>query len=288
MKKSLLGLLLAFTIFSACKETETTSIDVTGTAVITGTVKADIEQSNSAFTSEILSGYAVTIYWDTNDLGVVSDGDGRVESITVETDENGVYTAEVPTTSQGVDFNVEFDDFTTTSFTFNEGTETITTTAVFDGDDFDVTAISGETKIQNYDFGSFPSSIDVPRLATIKGNVTADINDIDTPGDPEPAAGAVVRVTWNDGSDRVITVATDSNGDFSIDVPTGVSGEEFTISFDEYEVDNYSYNNGTDDITGATATYSSSGDFNTGTLGSGESHTRNYNYGAPDNVEDPS
>lgn len=281
MKKSLLGLLLAFGLFTACKETETTTIDITGTATITGTVKADVEQTSSAFTSEPLSDYSVTIYWNTEDLGVVSDNDGVVQSVTVVTDANGVYTAEVPSTTVGVDYTVEFDDFTTNAFTFNQGTETITTTATFDGASFNVFALSGETKTRSYDFGSFPSMTEAPKLATIKGNVTAEIDETSSSTDPEPAPNAVVRITWNDGEDRTATTTTDTNGDYSIDLPTTDSGVTYTISFDEYEVDNYSDDSGT----GLTARYDESGTFSSGSLGAGETFTLDYNHGSPDDVE---
>lgn len=289
MHKIILCGLISIALFSACKENETTFVDIKGDATISGTVKADIDQVASQFQSEAVSGYKVTITWNTGDLGVVSDSDNRVESTSVETDENGAYKATVPSTTVGLNYNVVFNALNVDNFKFYEGASETTTTVSFSKQTYNVTAMSGDSIVQNHDFGSFPSSKDVPKLCTIKGNVKAQIEEINTAGTSEAASGVSVRVAWEDadGNDRVITAPTDNNGNYTISLPTTDAGIEFTVSFDEYENNSYSYTSGGSNITGATATYNKSGDF-THTLTPNQNQTQDYDYGAPNTIKNPS
>ena len=281
MKKSLLGVVFALVLFISCKETETTFVDITGVGIIKGTVVADTNQVATPLQSEPLAGINVRILWESEDLGVVSDGDSRTQSITVTTDENGVYTAEVPTIEDGITFEVVFDDLEI-EVTHNNGVEVVTETVIFDGDNYNVTVRSEETKTRNHDYGSFANT-DLEGFATISGTVVADSEQITTQDIPEAAEGATVTVEWSfGGNTKSVSTTTDASGNYSVQVPTD-ENDDFTVIFEDFTT-TVSYFNGLQNVTGFTATFEEDSD-NANGLSAGDQRVINFSY-ADNFVED--
>ncbi|MEM9895969.1 MAG: hypothetical protein AAF789_06330 [Bacteroidota bacterium] len=277
--KNLAMLFLAVLLFYSCEETETTTIDITGTAIITGTVLADTEQVNTPFESEALDSVGVRIIWNTNALGVVSDGDGRNQTLVVFTNANGVYSAEVPSTDVGVSFSVEFDELST-DVTYSNGLSSVTTAVIFPSTTYNsVTVRSGESITQDHDYGSSPQQT-LEEFGTISGNVVADLEQVRTDGLPEAANGVNVTLEWRDGdnNDRSLATTTDANGDYSFQAPTSNINGSFTVVFEEFTA-SVEYNDGFRDVTGFSATFSETS-YTGISVSKGSATTRNHNYGS--------
>ncbi len=278
MKKSIIASLFAIVLLSACKETETTTVDITGTGTITGTVYADTDQVNSPFDSEVLPGVNVRILWQSDDLGVVSDGDGRTESLIVTTDSAGVYTAEVPTIEDGIEFEIVFDEIEL-DVTYNNGIADVTETFLFDGDDYTLTVRSEETRTRNHDYGS-AATTSFEGFATISGVVEVDSEQINTEDIPELAGGATVTAKWedNDGNERSLSTTSDASGNYSIQVPTDDVNGGFDVVFEDFTTA-VDYNDGFRDVTGFSTKFDET-EYNIGALDAGDEETQNHNYGS--------
>ena len=279
MKKSIIASFIAIVLLSACKETETTTVDITGTATIRGTVSADFEKVNTPFVSEALDSVLVRILWSSADLAVISDGDVRTESITVRTNSNGEYSVEVPTTEAGVTFTIEFDEFTQ-EVSYNNGVTTATETVVFSSASTTVSVEIGETVTVDQDYeDNFKGGVVLDEFGTITGVVEADTEQINTEEIPELAGSVNVTVKWtdNDGNEKSLATTTDENGVYSIQVPTNdVDGDDFTVVFEEYTT-TVNYNDGFRDVTDFSATFNDT-EFASIAVSAGEEVTRNYNY----------
>ncbi|MEO9872377.1 hypothetical protein [Ekhidna sp.] len=285
MKKSIIASLFVIVLLSACKETETTTVDITGTATITGTVSADVDQTDGQSQSEILRGVPVRIFWSTEDIDIYDDGeDDRTQSITVTTDSTGVYTAEVPTTEDGIDFTLEFDEVEL-DVTFDNGTGTSTESVVFESDDATATVRIGETVTVDFDYESnFKGGLVLEKFGTISGTVVADTEQITTEGIPEVAVGATVTVKWEDGSgnDRSLSTTTDASGAYSFQVPTEDVDDDFTVVFEEFTT-GVDYNDGFNNVTGFSATFEE-GEEDDVELNAGDTEEVNFSY--EDNLVD--
>lgn len=281
MKKSLLGGVIAFALMTGCKETETTLIDITGTATIKGTVLADFEKVNTPFVSEPLDSVIVRILWSSAGLGVVSDGDDRTESLVLRTNSNGEYSAEVPTTEDGIEFTVEFDELEA-EVTYSNGLATATQTVIFQESSTNVTVRTGETATVDQDYeDDFKTGFVLEEFATINGTVEVDSEQINTEDIPEFAEGASVTVMWTDGSgnDRSIATTTDASGQYTVQVPTQDVDGDYTVVFEELEV-SVNYNDGFRDVTGYTAVFDENSDNDDISVATGKEVTVNYNYGS--------
>ncbi len=284
MKKTIIASLIAIVLLSACKETETTTVDITGTANITGTVLADIERVNTPFVSEPVDSVLVTITWDSGDLAIVSDGDERTTSLSVRTNSNGEYSVEVPTTEEGVEFTIEFDELIT-DITYNNGLTNVTESVVFDSPATapTVTVRTGETVVIDQDYeDDFKGDVVLDEFATIFGTVVADIEQITTKDIPEIAEGATVTVEWTvDGNTKSLSTTTDAAGAYSIQVPVDES-TDFDVIFEEFTA-TVSYNNGLQDVTDFSGVFSE-GNEDADDLEAGEEREVNFSY-ADDFVE---
>ncbi|MEO1254951.1 MAG: hypothetical protein AAFY41_08705, partial [Bacteroidota bacterium] len=238
MKKSIIASFFAIVLLSACKETETTTVDITGTATIQGTVLADTEKVNTPFESEALSGVVVRVLWDSEDLAVISDGDNIRRSLTDSTDSNGDYSIEVPTIQDGVNFTVEFDEFKRDVRFFN-GTDTLNQNVTFQSATQNVTVRTGEVVNVDQDYeDNFKAGSELDEFGTIAGMVMADLEQLTTKGISEAAPGVTVTVEWTDtdGNELSLNTTTGTNGEYSIEVPlSNVNGDDFTVIFEEYE-----------------------------------------------------
>ncbi|MEO9482911.1 MAG: hypothetical protein ABJG47_05670 [Ekhidna sp.] len=251
MKKSIIASLFMIVLLSACKETETTTVDITGSATIKGTVLADFEKVNTPFESEPISGVLVRILWNSEDLAVISDGDNIRRSAIDTTDANGEFSIEVPTIDNGVSFTIEIDDFQR-EVTFNDGSTTATKTVTFSSTSTTATARSGEQLILEFDLAdNFKNdSDDLEKFGTIAGIVEADLEQVNTKGISEVAAGANVTVKWenNNGDALSIATTTDANGAYTVQVPTNDVDGDFEVVFEEYSAA-VTYFNGIENVT---------------------------------------
>ena len=271
MKKSIIASLIAIVFLSACKETETTTVDISGTGTIQVTVLGDTEKVNTPDESEPVEGVQVRVLWDSEDLAIVSDGDNIRRSSTATTDANGQISIEVPTIDDGVSFDIEIDEFQR-DISFNDGTADVTQNVTFSSSSRSVTVRSGETIIEEFDLeDNFKNaSDDLDEFATITGVVMADLEQVTTLGVSEPAEGVTVTVTYNNWEG---TTTTDASGVYSIQAPVGVAG--YTVTFEEYTAD-VTYNNGIANVT-VSATFDDTNSFFSG-LDVGDTREIDHDY----------
>lgn len=281
MKKSIIASLFVIVLLSACKETETTVIDITGTATIKGTVLADTEKVNTPFVSEPVAGVIVRILWDSEDLGVVSDGDNIRKSLSDTTNSNGEFSFEVPTIENGIQFTVEFDELEA-EVSYNNGVAATTQTVIFQEASSTVTVRTGEVATVNQDYeDNFKTGFVLKEFATISGVVEVDSEQINTEDIPELASGAPVTVKWEDnaGNQRSLSTTTDASGQYSVQVPTEDINGNYTVVFEEFTV-SVDYFDGFRNVTGFSATFNEDATNNSVSVSTGNQVTINHNYGS--------
>ncbi|MEM6642306.1 MAG: hypothetical protein AAF616_04950 [Bacteroidota bacterium] len=180
MKKLLITGVFALLIMSACEETETTTVDISGTATISGTVLGDTEKVNTPGESEAQEGVTVRVLWDSRDLAVISDGDNIRNSLSAVAGTDGSFSFEVPTTDEGVSFDVEVDEVRK-DVTFSDGANTVTESVVFSSFSTSSTVRTGETTILEIDLAdNFNNNQILDEFATISGIVEADTEQVNT------------------------------------------------------------------------------------------------------------
>ena len=265
-------------LFSACEETETTSVNITGSGTIRGTVLADIDQSDGIAESEPVSGAIIRVSWDAEDLTVVSDGDSRTESKVARTNDEGVFAISVPTIKEGITYEVDFDELER-EVTFNDGSGTTTKMVVFNSSSRNIILKTGETVIADYDYESdYKTNTVLDKFATISGTVVVDSEQLNSKGIPEDAEGATVTVEWqnNNFDDNSATTTTDASGAYTIQVPTENVSGTFTVVFEDYTTA-VDYNDGFRNVTGFDATFQEGSE--TGiALNAGDNEEVNFSY----------
>ena len=278
MKKSFIGLLFLAALFSACEETETTTVDITGQGTIRGTVLADTDQSDGLSESEPVVGAIIRVSWDSEDLTVVSDGDSRTESRVAVTDANGVYAVSVPTIKEGVTYEVDFDEIER-EITFNDGAASTTKKVAFNSSSENVIVKTGETVVVDYDYESdYKTNTVLDKFATIFGTVVVDSEQLNSKGIPEDADGATITIKWqnNNGIDNSLTTTSDASGAYSIQVPTEDVNGNFTAVFEDFTTA-VDYNDGFRNVTGFSATFLEGSKSNIA-LNSGDREEVNFSY----------
>lgn len=282
MKKAIFSALSAALLFTACEETETTTVDITGSGTVAGVVMANIDQTDGLSVSEPVQGATVRISWDTEDLSVVSDGDSRTESAVVVTQANGSYAVGVPTIEAGASYTVDFDELRT-QITYNDGSSVVTKDVVFNSSSRTINLKTGESVVVDYDYDEdYKTNIILDKFATIFGNVVVDSEQINTKGIPEIAAGAPIRVEWRDNNNvnKFATTISDSAGDYSINVPTESINGGYNVIFGEYTT-TVSYNDGFRNVIG----YSTKFEDDNETIGGLEAGVREQvNFSYDDNL----
>lgn len=283
MKKSLLGLLLVGALFTACEDTETTAVDITGQGSIRGTVLADTDQTDGLSISEPVQGAIVRVSWDSEDLSVVSsNGDNRTETAVGVTDANGNYSITVPTIEGGVSFDIDFDEIER-DITFNDGSASTTKKVVFNSSSDVVSVKTGETVVIDYDYESnFKTNTILDKFATIFGTVVVDSEQLNSKGIPENASGSVVTIEWrdNNGNDRSLSTTTNGSGAYTIQVPTENVSGNFTAVFEAFQT-GVAYNDGFRNVTGFNATFQEG----TETVGLSAGDNEEINFSYADNLE---
>lgn len=265
-------------LFSACEETETTSVDITGSGTIRGTVTADTDQSDGLSESEPVSGAIIRVSWDSEDLTVVSDGDSRTESRVGVTNADGVYVISVPTIKEGITYEVDFDELER-EITFNDGSGITTKKVAFNSSSRNIVVKTGETVVADYDYASdYKTNTILDKFATIFGTVVVDSEQLSTKGIPENAEGAELTIEWNNsnGVPNSLTTTTDASGAYSIQVPTEDITGNFTAIFKEYTT-NVDYNDGFRNVMGYSTTFQEGTETNIA-LSAGDMEEVNYSY----------
>ena len=250
-KKFMMGALCAL-VFSACQETEITTVDISGTATINGVLLANTDRVNTPDSVEPLEGIEVSVSWDPSDLSISSTGNTPDQILTTTTDTEGQFTFELPSTQEDVSYEV-FVNNVETDVTYHNGIEDITFTGIFESLSNFVTLRNDETQFVELSLDDdlvnddFTTNIDGLRgSATIFGNVVAETDLLTTFALPENVSGLLVSVNTSEG---ILTTTTNATGDYSIEVPVSVenSGDnDFTVTFADL-VTTLDYNNGLQD-----------------------------------------
>jgi hypothetical protein len=249
MKKSILFLALATTLFS-CKKDETTDFtptDVTGTSIVKGNVTKNIITPNSfggwtTGTRIAAAGVAVSIKVNKNSLYPNSVAQGA-DVYSGTTDANGNYAITIKSNANGVAAVVSIDGFTGTLDTVVNGVTKTGLLANYVGTTQNRTVIMGQNSQVDHSFNasvvaSNPNNNLKIGTATITGSVavnflkeilTGTVVSITTTN--VPVAGRTVYCNFsNDPSSlatRQYTATTDANGYYTFNLTTvesGVSG----------------------------------------------------------------
>lgn len=249
MKKSILFLALATTLFS-CKKDETTEFkptDVTGTSIVKGNVTKNIITPNGfggwTTSSRIpAAGVAVSVKVNKNSLYPNSTAQGA-DVYSGTTDANGNYAITIKSNANGVSAAVNIDGFTSTLDTLVNGVIKAGLLSNYVGTTQNRTVIMGQNSQVDHSFfanvvTSNPNNNLKIGTATITGSLAVNfVREILTgtvvsiTSTNVPVAGRTVYCNFsndpNSLATRQYTATTDANGYYTFNLTTvesGVSG----------------------------------------------------------------
>lgn len=233
---------------TSCKKEEATTTEL-GSATITGTIRADIDQTNDVNNAglyienlmpENVEGMTVKVTVDTKNWVQASDQNGYAydkKVYTATTNAEGVFTLTIPATEAGYYVDLEFEDVngvTRKMFT-SDGSE-LTENSTISRNDASVYIYSGATLSKSYkaDISALDNDAKQYGTATVYGSVYAYLNDNSDPGykllnSSSPFPGKEVVLTWdyapyNTGYETPLSFTVDADGNYKAVIPTETAG----------------------------------------------------------------
>jgi len=164
-KISLIALALSFALVG-CKKIDLASPSediATGTATIKGIVYIDSDQADEADEDPALERAAsanILVTYASDDLSILSSGDGTTVAITAVTGSDGSFTISVPANFEGVDYTVEVDqfqsDYTVWEVDGDGNQKSVTKSGVFARQSLAVNIKTGQTETIELNYGGSP------------------------------------------------------------------------------------------------------------------------------------
>ncbi|MCB9223090.1 MAG: hypothetical protein R2780_07735 [Crocinitomicaceae bacterium] len=296
MKRIILSsLAIAAIALTSCKKDEVETIEL-GEATISGTIRADIDQTNDLngaglyeqyYSPEGAAGMTVRAFVDTKKYYQSPDPNYNydIEVYTAVTDANGSFTLTIPATQEGFDVNLEFEDVygVTRKLYTSNGSSLTEESYLTMGDTWEYIYDGANLNVV-YDANIYPVNNNANQYgsATVSGTVYAVIDNGATPSGSVPLntasgfGGKEVIFTWDNppygnGGATQIVVTIDANGDYTATIPTMSAGNgsvDIFVGMLDFTGDFIYYNTAfTADSTWSARYYLSAGVYNCGPYG---------------------
>ncbi len=272
MKKKLFSILAIGAIaITSCKKEEVLDLSL-GDAIIKGNVYSNLDYSNDLVNGsyvqgavkEGVEGMAISVevntyYWDQSPD---NNYDYAKKTYTTTTDENGDYELTIPATDQSYNVNIKFAEVVTSRALYTTDGSSVSENikvnsfsrniSIFKGAALNITDDrSSNTSVvvaNSYEYG----------VATIRGTVTGSWDVGLSPTNSSvgsPIIGRTLKFKYTTapqgmGVTTIYTATIDSNGEYSVEVPTNKSGNTSFVALEIYSDDfiaDQIFNNGGSD-----------------------------------------